>query len=106
MTEMKNYDTVIEALNALKEQGYTIDFNVSFDEVICQDSDSCLNPADFKITEVYRFEGTTDPGDEAVVYGISSKDGKKKGVFLNAYGTYSTAINTQIIQKLSMQAHE
>ena len=54
---MDNYDTVTGALKALKSKGYTMDFNIAFDKIICMENNFCLNPHEFEITEVYRFEG-------------------------------------------------
>ena len=99
---MKTYDTVTEALKDLKLRGFTIDFNIAFDKIICSENKICLNPNEFEITEVYRFEGETDPGDENVVYAIESKDGNVKGTMSSAYGTYAESISTEMIQKLSM----
>ena len=99
---MKTYDTVTEALKDLKLRGFTIDFNIAFDKIICSENKICLNPNEFEITEVYRFEGDTDPGDENVVYAIESKDGNVKGTMSSAYGTYAESISTEMIQKLSM----
>ena len=99
---MKTYDTVTEALKDLKLRGFTIDFNIAFDKIICSENKICLNPNEFEITEVYRFEGDTDPGDENVVYAIESKDNKVKGTMSSAYGTYAESISTEMIQKLSM----
>ena len=99
---MKTYDTVTEALKDLKLRGFTIDFNIAFDKIICSENKICLNPNEFEITEVYRFEGETDPGDENVVYAIESKDGTAKGTMSSAYGTYAESISTEMIQKLSM----
>ena len=99
---MKTYDTVTEALKDLKLRGFTIDFNIAFDKIICSENKICLNPNEFEITEVYRFEGDTDPGDENVVYAIESKDNNVKGTMSSAYGTYAESISTEMIQKLSM----
>ena len=99
---MANYDTVSTALNTLKERGYTTDFNIAFDKIICKETNACLNPGEFEITEVYRFEGETNPSDEAVVYAVESKDEKMKGTLVNAYGTYADAMSDQMIKKLSM----
>lgn len=41
-----------------------------------------LNPDKFEITQMYRFEGDTNPEDEAVVYAIESQDGHK-GTLVN-----------------------
>lgn len=99
---MKAYDTVTEALKDLKLRGFTIDFNIAFNKLICSDNKICLNPSEFEIAAVYRFEGETDPGDENVVYAIESKDGTSKGTMLSAYGTYAESISSDMIQKLSM----
>ncbi len=99
---MDNYDTVTGALTGLKAKGYTMDFNIEFDKIICRDNNYCLNPHEFEITEVYRFEGDTDPGDEEVVYAVESKDRKMKGVLTSAYGMYADSISNEMIQKLAI----
>ena len=99
---MYTYDTVVAAINGLKQRGYTIDFNIAFDKLICHQDNICLNPSEFEITEVYRFEGDTNPSDEDVVYAVESKDGKIKGVLTGAFGTYADSISNDMIRKLSM----
>ena len=99
---MANYDTVSTALNSLKERGFTRDFNIAFDKIICSDTNESLDPHEFEITEVYRFEGESNPSDEAVVYTVESLDGKMKGTILNAYGVYADAISDHMIKKLTM----
>lgn len=99
---MQAYDTVTEALKELKLRGFTIDFNIAFDKIICSNNKVCLNPNEFEIVEVHRFEGETDPGDENVVYAIESKDGEAKGTMSSAYGMYAESISTEMLQKLSM----
>jgi hypothetical protein len=99
---MENYDTVTEALTGLKSKGYTLDFNIAFDKIICPNNNFSLHPDEFEITEVYRFEGPTDPGDEEVVYAVASKDGAMKGVITGAYGPYADAISADMIKKLTM----
>ncbi|MEO8111103.1 MAG: hypothetical protein ABI594_13755 [Ginsengibacter sp.] len=99
---MPNYDTVSLALNSLKARGYTTDFNIAFDKLICNETKACLNPGEFEITEVYRFEGETNPSDEAIVYAVESKDGKMKGAFVSAYGTYADSLSDEMIRKLSI----
>ena len=99
---MENYETVVEAINGLRAKGYTLDFNIAFDKIACTQNDLCLNPSEFEITEVHRFEGDTNPDDEDVVYAVESKDGKIKGVMTSAYGMYADEVSNDMIQKLSM----
>ena len=99
---MEAYDTVVEALNGMKERGYTTNFNIAFDKLICSEKKHVLNPDEFEITEVYRFEGDTNPGDEDVVYAVESKKGDIKGVFSGAFGLYADSVSTDMLRKLAM----
>ncbi|MDQ6890916.1 MAG: phosphoribosylpyrophosphate synthetase [Bacteroidota bacterium] len=99
---MQNYDTVSLALNSLKERGFTTDFNIAFDKIICNETKVCLNPNEFEITGMYRFEGESNPSDEAVIYAVESIDGKMKGTLVNAYGIYADPLSDEMIKKLSM----
>jgi hypothetical protein len=99
---METYDTVTAALAGLKAKGYTLNFNVSFDNIKCNEHNICLNPNEFEIVDVYRFEGDTNPSDEDVVYAVESKDGTVKGTITSAFGPYADSISNEMIQKLSM----
>lgn len=99
---MRSYDTVTEALKDLKQRGYTVDFNIAFDKIMCSNNEICLHPEEFEIVEFYRFEGDTDPGDENVVYAIESRNGKIKGTMTSAYGTYAESLSAELLQKLSI----
>ena len=99
---MYTYDTVVAAIDGLKERGYKIDLNLAFDKLICNKSGVTLNPSEFEITEVYRFEGDTNPSDEDVVYAVESKDGKTKGILTEAYGMYAEAASDEMLKKLAI----
>lgn len=99
---MPAYDTLSGALEDLKERGYTLDFNINLDQIVCHTDGTSLRPEEFQITEVYRFEGDSNPDDEEVVYAVSSHDGSCKGVLVSAYGTYAENASDEMIQKLSV----
>src|SRR5882757_3508658 len=98
---MVAYDTLSEAVNGLKKRGYNIDFNLDFDCITCNNTPTALKPSEFEITEVYRFEGNSDPADEAVVYAIESKHGQK-GVLVNGFGISSDDASNEMIEKLKV----
>ncbi len=99
----KSYDTVTEALADLKKRGYNIDFSILKDEDFLVDDlkKIMLSPDDFEIDDFYRFEGESDPGDNMIIYAISSKIKNLKGVLLNAYGIYSDRASSAIVKKLN-----
>lgn len=57
-------------------------------------------PDEFLVDRHYRFEGISDPADEAVVYAISSTKYHLKGTLVNGYGMYSDAIADEMIKAL------
>jgi hypothetical protein len=95
---MPAYDTVSQAISGLKERGYTLDFNLKSNCIECYGEK--LDPKDFEITEFHRFEGSSDPGDESIVYAIESRNGMK-GVLVNAFGVYSESLSDEMIRKLN-----
>ncbi len=98
---MFTYDTLSEAVNGLKSRGYTIDFNLEYDHLHCHKTSTRLKPSEFEITEIHRFEGFTDPADEAVVYAIESKNGQK-GILVNGFGISADDASDEMIKKLAV----
>lgn len=96
---MKTYETLSLALDGLQKEGYTYDFNLKEDCLHCASEDIRLDPDDFDIVGVYRFEGMTNPSDSSVLYAVESKTGLK-GTLLDAYGAYSEAISPRMARKL------
>ncbi|SOE23519.1 hypothetical protein SAMN06298216_3904 [Spirosomataceae bacterium TFI 002] len=107
---MKNnmyyYDTVTEALKDLENRGYTTDFEILRDKecLVCNKTSAQLSPRDFEIDETYRFEGDSDPGDEMIVFAISSRKNNLKGTVVNAYGMYADASSSKIVELLLNKA--
>jgi len=99
---MLSYDTVSEAVNSLKKRGYTTDFNLAFDHIHCENESLALKPSEFEITEVYRFEGPSDPADEAIVFAIESKHGQK-GILVNGFGISADDASEEMIEKLNVK---
>lgn len=99
---MITYQTVSEAISDLKKRGYTIDFNLGFDGIQSHGVPVSLARNKFEITEVHRFEGATDPNDEAVIYAIESHDGHK-GILLNGYGISADPINDEMVKELAIK---
>jgi hypothetical protein len=100
MIHTYNYDSVSNALDELKSQGFTIDFNIHTFEF-------SSNPHDFEIVHVYRYEGDSSADDEATVYGIRSKSiHDKKGVFVSGYAANSECDASRFLVGLSIKSRK
>ncbi len=102
MEKLRNYETVSEALNDLVKRGYTTDFSILAENecLVCNKTFIQLSPDEFEIDETYRFEGNSDPGDEMIVFAISSLKHNVKGTVVNAYGMYSDSSSSKIVEHL------
>jgi len=98
-----HYATVTEAINELRSLGYTLDFNLEENCLAC--GSEKFDAHEFEIKEVYRYEGDTDPADEATVYGIESHNGRK-GILVNGYGASTNSVANAILEKLRLHPKE
>ena len=95
-----HYATVTDALRELKAMGYERDFNL---EAGSGSKSGFFTDGEFEITEVYRYEGDSDPADEVTVYGIISGSGEK-GILVNGYGISANEEVNAVLKKLPVHA--
>ncbi len=97
---MKNlyFRILSKAVNHYTEKGYTFPF--------CFSSDP-LSPSSWIIVTVHRFEGFSDPSDNAVLYILEHKNGLDKGIVIDAYGpendNHITRFLSDVPRKFPMQ---
>lgn len=100
---MPDNTTVTEAINDLRSQGYIEDFNLKQNCIECRSGEYKIFHNEFVIDSYQRFDDNTDPGDEAILYAISSNKYNIKGILLNAYGVYSEALSNEMLQSLRVK---
>ncbi|MBK5269807.1 MAG: phosphoribosylpyrophosphate synthetase [Bacteroidia bacterium] len=96
----ESYGTLSETISGLKKDGYSLDFNVQQERIVCHQANTVLSPEDFEIVKVFRFEGASNPDDLSVLYAISSSKFDMKGVLVNGYGISADAATDAIIARL------
>lgn len=98
---MESYSTLSEAIEALKKQGYTEDYNLGENCLECKTRGANYNVDAFHVDRFFRFEGMTDPDDSSILYAISASDGSK-GLLVDAYGAYANSISEELLAKLKV----
>lgn len=98
MDAIYHYKSVSKALDELSENGFNYDFNQHEDVIL-------KNPANYEIKHIYRYEGESNPDDEAIVFGIQSKSGKK-GVYVTGFAANSITEAAQLLINLSIKARK
>jgi len=94
------YGTLSETINELVKLGYTHDFNIKDECVVCHKKIVTLSQDEFQIDKVYRFEGASDPEYQSILYAISSINNDVKGLLVNGYGISSDEASSKMIEKL------
>ncbi len=92
--------TLSEVTNVLKERGYTSDFNLKSTHLGYKGDSIKIYPGEFIVDKHYRFEGSSDPGDEAIVFAITCPKYNLKGVLINGYGVSSESMSKEMIKAL------
>ena len=96
-------ETVSQAIDALRAEGYVEDFNLQQNCLECRSHNFRVFHDEFVIDKFYRFEGDSDPGDEATVYAISAPKYGIKGVLVNGYGIYTDGVTDDMLKSLTVK---
>lgn len=99
---MRTFDTLSEAVETLQLAGYTYDFNLTKNQLECQQLQAVFDESEFEVDEFHRFEGDSNPDDTSIIYAIHTCTGAK-GLLVDAYGVYSSALSPEMIRKLKLR---
>jgi hypothetical protein len=96
-------ETMHQAISRLERRGFSEAFHATRGGELQVDDAPPLAPEFLVIEEMVRFEGESDPEDEAVLFALSSQDGRVHGTFVASFGTPSDAASAEAIQRLARQ---
>ena len=95
-------DTLSEVMEVLRSRGYTEDFNLEKNCIACREGAFKVFHDEFVIDKFYRFEGDSNPEDEATLYAISSTKHNLKGILVNGGGIYTDDITNEMLESLKI----
>lgn len=75
-------------LNKMVREGYTEDFQITERGLRSLHKSGNYTPQQIEVVNFFRFEGQSDPDDNAILYIIETNDGTK-GTLIDAYGVYN-----------------
>jgi len=92
MENSENFDnmtTLSQVMKILSERGIHREFRMNKNcEMKFENSDTIYNPSDLTILKTYRFEGDSNPDDNAVLYVVKDNAGNR-GMIIDSYGADS-----------------
>ncbi len=84
-TDKAEMTTMSSCTNRLVAEGYTENFTMTEVGMQAPSNEQTYTPTEVKINSFYRFEGESDPADNAIVFALETNDGIK-GLLIDSYG--------------------
>jgi hypothetical protein len=92
--------SLVTCLNRMIADGYTEDFKVTDNGLEALQQGRRYKADQVTILNFFRFEGASDPEDNAILYVIQTNDGLK-GTLIDAYGLYNDQRITRFIKDIN-----
>jgi len=94
-------ETLSEAIARLERTGFRDSFRPDGARLWAQAAERFFAPAALVVEEVVRFEGESDPDEQAILFALRSPSGDVRGTFTTSYGAYADPASAEIVQGLS-----
>jgi len=85
----------------LSRRGWTAEFAARDGLLVCGPCGHTITPEDAQVDEVFRFEGASDPDDEAAVFALTCGDCATQGLYVVAYGPSMSGADADVVSRLS-----
>lgn len=92
--------SLVTCLNRMITDGYTEDFKVTDNGLEALQAGKRYKTDEVAVINFFRFEGASDPEDNAILYVLQTNDGLK-GTLIDAYGLYNDQRISRFISQVS-----
>ena len=106
-TENSEMNTLADSINSFIKKGFTEDYQVNGQGLQAIKSGKVYQSNQVKVVDFHRFEGSSDPGDESILYAIETDDGDK-GTLVDSFGPSNDARITsfmKMVEEISKAEH-
>jgi hypothetical protein len=93
-------ETLHAAVERLERAGYADALRASADGFLEERSGRIHLPETLIVDEIVRFEGDSDPADEAVLYALHSEDESVRATFVATFGPSADPVSGPLIRRL------
>ncbi|MCU1393703.1 MAG: hypothetical protein JWM34_2131 [Ilumatobacteraceae bacterium] len=92
--------TVTDAVAYLRAEGYTDDVELDGRAINCARTNMSYALDNVIVDHTFRFEGDSDPGDEAIVLGLRYPDTDVRATLVSAFGQDADPATTEFLSRL------
>ena len=101
---LKDVETLADAVNRLTAAGYEDDYRAEPNGLRAVGTGCVHAPESLIIDEVVRFEGSSNPDDEAIVFALRCEAQATRGTYVIAYGAQTPALDAEMTRRLRVRA--
>lgn len=98
----ENYETLLDVINDLRQRGFDHDFYLNNQGLYSPTLQRHFTPDQVTLTNYFRFEGMSYPGDNEILYTIRTNEGDH-GILVCPYGVYADSAHFLPILKIERQ---
>lgn len=91
--------TLSSTTRKLSQNGYATQFKALKNGLESLETHDVFAPEEVKIVNFYRFEGESDPSDNAILYVVETNSGEK-GTLTDAYGVYTDPKVSEFVKQV------
>jgi hypothetical protein len=97
-------ESLAEAMARLEKCGFTHRLRAAEAQLRDLETGSLYDPERLRIAEAVRFEGDTDPDEQAVLFALCTPSGSPLGIYAVAYGLNMPREDVRIVRRLATGA--
>jgi hypothetical protein len=97
---MMNYCNIVEGITDLQARGFSLDFSLIGNKLLCAQEQCYLGAGEFDVLENHRFDADGRARDEIIVYAIESLSRSLKGILLSSGNQALTLATPVLIRKI------
>jgi hypothetical protein len=96
-------NTLSDATELFIRRGYRETFVADNNRLRSAEDGQCFRPDEFIVDEVARFEGESDPDDQAAVFALRTRDGTRRGTYTVPFGPMTPLPDTAVVRRLALR---
>jgi hypothetical protein len=100
MAHEHSMETMVDALRRFAKRGYRDEFQAKPEGLRSLATGEVFPPERLVVDDVARFEGASDPGDEATIFALRVADGDVRGTYTVTFGTQMDLLDAAMVPRL------
>ncbi len=97
-------ETLVELLQRLHEQGYEGQCRAETTGLRFLPDGGVVAPADVQVDQVIRLEGTSAPGEQTIVFAVTTPDRARQATYCVCFGPDTDPLDADMMQELDIRA--